>query len=395
MSIPKSVWHWAFYDFANSGYLVVYSSFLLPVFFSLTFKDQGSLLGTWGIANAIATVIGASLAIIIGKYSDKHSRFQSFKWSIIISFLGMLAISMAVKYSGDLILYFYIFTQSVFILSLSLSDSILPHVSNKTDSFEYSGFSWGFGYIGGIVALIAAISLQKILGDEYHPIVFLSTAIFYIGFSIYVLLGLKEVKMNSEPPTIKTSLVTRSQKALLLTGYWLISEAITIIILFFAIYLSTEFGYSTTKIGILVLIAQAIGFPATWYGGYLARKINILLLLGLTIIFWGITIFGLVLDIGITGIVLFVIFGAMAIGNSQSLLRAQYSNIIERSESGFQFGIYSVVSEAAVFIGPIIYGIASDYFHSQKIPMIFLFVSMAIGYILIWKSTKHLKNINN
>lgn len=92
--------------------------------------------------------------------------------------------------------------------------------------------------------------------------------------------------------------------------------------------------------------------------------------------FWGVSILFLIFNIGMFG---------LAIGNSQSYLRAQYSNVIERSEAGFQFGIYTIVSEASVFIGPIAYGFASDYFHSQKIPPVILFGTMVLGYVFIWR----------
>lgn len=384
MAIPKSIWRWAFYDFANSSYLLIYPTVLLPVLFAMIFKDTGYSLGMWGIANAAATFIGVLMSILIGKYSDRHSKFQAFKWSIVVSFIGMMAIALSVEYMIAALFYVYVFTQAVFILSLSLSDSILPHVSEKNDVYEHSGFAWGFGYLGGVASLIIVIVLQKILADEYHPLVFASTAIFYIIFSIYALRGLKEVKMNEQAPVRPTLFMSKLQKFLLLLGYWFISEGISIIVLFIGIFLSTELGFSTTKIGIVFLLVQLLAFPATMYGGRLAKKFNTLKLLGWTMFFWGISILFLVFNIGIFGLALIIVTGALALGNSQSYLRAQYANLIERSESGFQFGIYTIVSEASVFIGPIAYGFASDYFHSQKIPLLFLFGTMLLGYVLIW-----------
>lgn len=391
MAIPKSIWRWAFYDFANSAYLLMYPTVLLPVIFAMIFKDTGYSLGMWGIANALATLIGVFISLLIGKYSDKHGKFQAFKWSIIVSFIGMMAIALAVKYWMGGLFYLYVFTEAVFILSLSLSDSILPHVAEKDDAYEYSGFAWGFGYLGGVASLIIAIILQKVLADEYHPLVFASTAIFYLIFSIYSLRGLKEVKMNESAPTKPTIFMTKLQKFFLLLGYWFISEGISVIVLFIGIYLSQEMDFSTMQIGIMFLLIQLIAFPATLYGGKLAKQFNTLKLLGWSIFFWGISILFLVFNIGIGGLILIVFTGAMAIGNSQSYLRAQYANLIERSESGYQFGIYTIVSEASVFIGPIAYGFASDYFHSQKIPLLILFGTMVVGYILIITVVRRLK----
>lgn len=391
MAIPKSIWRWAFYDFANSGYLLIYPTMLLPVLFAAIFKDSGHSLGMWGIANAVSTLIGVFMAVLVGKYSDKHSKFSAFKWSIIVAFIGMMVIALSVKYFIAALFYIYIFSNAVFILTLSLSDSILPHVAEKKDAYEYSGFAWGFGYLGGVAALIITLVLQKILADEYHPLVFMSTAIFYLIFSIYCLKGLKEVKMNESVPAKPTILMTKFQKFFLLLGYWFISEGISVIILFISIYLSTEMGFSTTKIGVIFLLIQLVAFPATLYGGKLAKKFNTLKLLGWTMFLWGVSILFLVFNIGILGLALIIATGVLALGNSQSYLRAQYSNVVERSESGFQFGIYTIVSEASVFIGPIVYGFASDYFHSQKIPLLILFGTMLFGYVLIWRVVRKLE----
>lgn len=390
MTIPKSIWRWAYYDFANSSYILVYSALLLPVFFSTMFPDNGHSLGAWGVANAVATAIGVIISIMIGRYSDRGSKFQAFKWSIITSFIGMMLIALFIESWPVAIYYLYILTHALFILSLTLSDSILPHVSSKTEAYEYSGFAWGFGYLGGIAALIIAIILQKVTENEYHPLVFASTAIFYILFSIYSLRGLKDVKMNEEPPATKTLHLSKGQRKLLLLGYWFISEGITVILLFITLYLTKEMGFSTMQVGMILLAVQAIAFPATWYGGKLAKRFNIVKLLGVTIVLWGLAVAFLTYNAGLIGLAVIIVAGACALGNSQSYLRAQYSTIIDKSESGFQFGIYSIVSEAAVFIGPIIYGVASDYFKSQQIPLICLFATMVLGYGMVWRSTSSL-----
>lgn len=41
MEIPKTIWRWAFYDFANSGYLLIYPTMLLPVIFAMLFRNIG------------------------------------------------------------------------------------------------------------------------------------------------------------------------------------------------------------------------------------------------------------------------------------------------------------------------------------------------------------------
>lgn len=389
MSLPKSVWRWAFYDFANSSYVLIFQAFLLPVYFSTVLLANGYSLSAWGISNGISTAIGILLAIFLGRHADKHSRLKVFKWIILASFAGMAALSLSVGLLVNAVFYLYILTNCLFIASLSLSDSILPHISDKSSSYAYSGFAWGFGYLGGIASLIVAVILQKSF-SEYSPLVFLSVAVFYLCFSLYALSGLKNVPLNAPPDETQKGLISKKQKALLLTGYWLISESITVIILFFSIFASKELGFSSFKIGVSLLFVQLIGFPATWLGGKLTKRYNNIGLLGISVLIWGIVLALLITSPSLTAFAFVVFLTGLTIGNSQSLIRAQYSTVIHKSESGFQFGIYALVSQAATSIGPIVYGLASDSLGSQKVPMIFLFILMVIGFGIIWRVMSHI-----
>ena len=230
MTLPKNVWRWAFYDFANSSYVLIFQAFLLPVFFSTVLLGEGYSLSSWGVANGVSTVVGVLLAILLGRYADKNDRLKVFKFIIFACFAGMVILSLCVNVLASAVFYLYILTNSLFITSLSLSDSILPHVSDKKSSYEYSGFAWGFGYLGGIASLIVVVVLQKMF-SEYSPVVFLSVAVFYLGFSLYALNGLRTTPLNVTEKENGEVVVTKKQKTLLLTGYWLISESITVIII--------------------------------------------------------------------------------------------------------------------------------------------------------------------
>src|ERR1051325_459358 len=107
MSLPKSLRRWAYYDFANSSYVLIYQAFLLPVFFSTVLAEKGFSLSSWGIANGVSTLIGVFLAVIVGNYADKYSRIAAFKKSVYGSFVGMLLISIAVQYFQEYVFHLY------------------------------------------------------------------------------------------------------------------------------------------------------------------------------------------------------------------------------------------------------------------------------------------------
>src|SRR5258708_10140865 len=183
MALPKEVKRWAYYSFANHSYQVVYLSFLLPVFFSTVLAGKYSL-GIWGTINGFSTVFGVILALMIGRYSDAHSKLQAFKWSIIASAMGMTSIALATKYFSSHFVIFLFLTNAIFIWSLSLFDSILPHISNSKNVYEYGGVFLGFCFICGGMSLVFSVIFPKFY-MQYFPFVFFSVARFYIIFFFF------------------------------------------------------------------------------------------------------------------------------------------------------------------------------------------------------------------
>ncbi len=270
MALPQKVKRWAFYNFANHSYQLGYVAFLLPVFFSTVLLSKGFSLGAWGVANGVSTVIGVVIAIVVGRYSDRHSKLTAFRWSVACTFAGMAAVALLSAFPSWWMFGAFIATNAFLIWSISLSDSILPHVSEGKTSYEYGGFAWGLGYAGGAASLLVILALQKFTGDNSLA-VFLSVPIFYAIFSWYSLAGLAGESFKEPEAAVKTVFISKRNKGILLLGYWFISECVTVISLFAALYLSGEMHFSELQVGIAFLFIQIVGFPATWIGGRLVK----------------------------------------------------------------------------------------------------------------------------
>lgn len=381
---------WAFYDFSNSSYVLIFQSFLLPVFFSTMLQGElGFSKFSWGLANGLSTLFGLILAVLGGTYSDKTERLKVFKWFILLTFLFIAIFSFSVNSFIGLSFYLYIICNSFFITTISLSDSLLKFISPQNKINEYSGFAWGWGYIGGILCLLVVMFVQSYT-SEFSVFTFLSVALFYLFFSIIAWNGIKKNSINLDfnpvkqlPKVGESNSLSTKNKFLLLLGYWLISESITVIILFYSIYASEELELSTKTIGITLLAVQFIGFFATWYGGKLADRFGTIKLLGISVLIWVIVILLLVFVTNIYGLAGIVILTGLVIGNSQSFLRAQYTNFVQKHNIGFQFSLFAISTQAAVIIGPILHGYLTDKFDSQKIPLSLLIIFLIVGFFLI------------
>lgn len=378
---------WAYYDFANSSYVLIFQSFLLPVFFiTILQNNYGYSNLSWGLANGISTFLGVILAIFGGQYADKNERIKVFRLLVTLTFLSIVVFSFSIAYVPVFSFYLFILCNTFFIATIAMSDSLLKFVSKESNLNEYSGFAWGWGYIGGIICLLIVMLLQKYTGEFSLP-VFLSVALFYIVFSNLAIRGIlnNSEKIEFNPKKTATSLVNipLSSKLLLLVGYWLISESITVIILFYSIYASQELKLSTQIIGVTLLCVQLIGFFSTWYGGRIADNKGTIKVLGISILIWIIIIILLITTNDFISLSIIVILTGLVIGNSQSLLRAQFTSFVEKYNIGFNFGLFALATQAAVIVGPILHGFLSDKFDSQKKPMILLIIFLVIGYGLV------------
>ncbi len=378
---------WAYYDFANSSYVLIFQSFLLPVFFiTILQSNYGYSNFSWGLANGISTLLGVILAIFGGQYADKNERIKVFKLLVALTFLSIVVFSFSIAFAPVFSFYLFILCNTFFIATIAMSDSLLKFVSQESTLNEYSGFAWGWGYIGGILCLIIVMALQKFTGEFSLP-VFLSVALFYIVFSNLAIRGIlnnsEKIEFNPQQSTQSLLNIPLSSKLLLLIGYWLISESITVIILFYSIYASQELKLSTQLIGVTLLCVQIIGFFSTWYGGKLADKKGTINVLGISILIWIIIIILLITTNNYYSLSIIVFLTGLVIGNSQSLLRAQFTSFVEKYNIGFNFGLFALSTQAAVIIGPILHGFLSDKFDSQKKPMILLIIFLIIGFGIV------------
>lgn len=385
---PTPAMGWAWFDFANSSYVLIFQTFLLPVFF-INVLGSTDQLASWGFIAGASTGLGALLAIIIGKYTDGRNRLDAFKLLAWGAFLGMISVAYCVAINPQWVPTVYLITNTMFIALLGLSDSFLPFLTrSSTKSFVTSGRAWGFGYLGGIVALITVLWLQQKFG-EFTPWSFAGVALFFLAFVVLACRGLQRIDWqtplaNPGEEDRHAARISPQQRGVILVGAWLIAECVAIAILFFSIYASSELGLASSDIGATLLLVQLVAFPATWWGGRLPEKFSGLRLLGMTIPVWFVAIALLILWVeSVQQLWVVAILCGLVLGNTQSYLRALYSNITPRARAGYHFGFYIFTTQAAAFVGTWLYGSLSAALGSQQLPMAIIALLMVLGFALV------------
>ena len=174
----KSIFSWCLYDWANSAFSTIIITFVFSVFFARGMvgdETHGSAM--WGYAIAVSGFFIAILGPILGAVAD-HSGARK-KWIFWLSMICIVASGLlwfAEPVASTANIYFVLTCVVVanvgFELGIVFYNSMLPHVAPKHLLGRVSGWAWGLGYLGGLVALaVALFGLMGVGGMEpWFPI---------------------------------------------------------------------------------------------------------------------------------------------------------------------------------------------------------------------------------
>ena len=156
----KIIWSWALYDFANSAFTTLVVTFIYGTFFTDSIAPD-SITGTnwWSYSISICAVIVAFLSPVLGALADSYSIRK--KIMLFATLVCAVATALLFFTSSNMLLSIVIFTIAnvCFELGTVFCNAYLPEISSPNKLGKISGFSWGLGYLGGLIALIIALFL--------------------------------------------------------------------------------------------------------------------------------------------------------------------------------------------------------------------------------------------
>jgi MFS transporter, UMF1 family len=149
----RSIWSWAFYDWANSAFATTVMAGFFPIFFKAYWANPdapGESTFYLGLANSLASIIVAALAPFLGAVADRATAKK--KFLMLFAFLGVImsgSLWMVAQGHWQMAAAFYVLATVGFSGGNIFYDSLLPGVASakKVDYVSSLGFS--MGYIGG------------------------------------------------------------------------------------------------------------------------------------------------------------------------------------------------------------------------------------------------------
>lgn len=405
---------WILYDVANSAFVLIIVTMIMPIFFKeyaaagLSGSESTAL---WGYANSAAALIIALVSPIMGTLADyegsKMKMFLPFFITGIVStfllvFVGQggwiscLIIFMAAKiaWSGTLVFY----------------DAFLVDVTDEKNMDKVSSRGYGWGYIGSVIPFVIVILLILYSKDTpaqytYFKIGFVITALWWLIFSIPMIKNVKQKYFIPQDPTpVKSSFrrLTSSMKEikkfkkvfLFLIAYFFYIDGVDTIISMAVAY-GIDAGLGTALLIGAILMIQILAFPFSILYGKLSEifsagtmiQAGILIYVLITVI----SFFLPVIESENSKKVVFYLLSflvATSMGGIQALSRSYYGKIIPPERSAEFFGLYNIFGKFAAIIGPFMMGIATDISGSSRYGILCVVFLFAAGWILFRKAEK-------
>ena len=375
----RGTFAWALWDWAEQPYPTIMQTFIFPVYLAGAVAGPGDHPDAQlGVATAIAGVILALIAPVLGRRSDDNGRRKF--WLMFNTYLLVLIMiaSFFVKPSPEFfILGLVLYGAGSVIQESALINyyAMLKSVTTEKNIGRVSGYAWGLGYAGGIFLL--AISLAGFIMAEVPwfgigteesvniRAVFLFSAAWTVIFSIPLMLRVPEIakKTNARKESILESYASiwaqlkslRAQAPETLK--FLISSAIyrdglAGVFTFGAVLGSLAFGFTQTEIIIFGIAANIVSGIGAVIGGRLddifgSRTIIIASLIGLIISGSAVFFF---YDFGVRTYWIGGLALCLFVGPAQASSRTFVSRFTPAGREGEVFGLYQFTGRAISFM---------------------------------------------
>ena len=401
----RAIWSWCLYDWANSAFTTLVVTFIYSAYFTAAFADdpgRGTALWSRGIT-ASALVI-AALAPIAGALADRGGRRR---YLILCSLLCVAATAALTFVRPDqanavvIALGVFVVANVAFELGLVFYNAFLPAVAAPERIGRVSGYGWGLGYVGGLLALVAAL---VVFVPETPPFGIptaggfnlratnLLVAGWFLLFSIPAFVWLRDESAAAGRLDVGRAfrdlaatvrhLRRYRQVGLFLLARLFYNDGLVTIFAFGGIYAVGTFGFGFEDLvtfGIVINVgaglgALAFGFVDDRIGGKATIGLSVAALAAATLLaavaqtrtaFWAAA----------------VLVGIFA-GPNQSASRSLMARFVPAKHESEFFGFFAFSGKVTSFLGPALLGVLSDVY-SQRVGVASLLVFFLAGGLIL------------
>ncbi|MDY6822856.1 MAG: MFS transporter [Thermodesulfobacteriota bacterium] len=413
MPLTREEKSWILYDVANSAFVLIVTTTLMPIFFktyAARSMDPDTATSLWGFTVSAASFIVALAAPFLGTLGDyRGNKKRLFATAIITGVFATLLFLLIRIDQWLFCLILYAIARIGFAGANIFYDAFLVDITTNDRMDRISAYGFGWGYVGSVIPFLFAIAAllitQQMAGTAAFPasgfrIAFLITAIWWAVFSLPVLRSVRQVhftrtvrnpvidSLTTLANTLKQIKDYRPIVLFLIAYFFYIDGVYTIISMAMAYGMDLELGQPALIA--VVLMIQVLGWPCAIVFGLLASRISAraMILAGIGIYAF-LTFVAFLLpvidDPGIKTILFFTMGGliALAQGGIQSLSRSLFGKMIPKDRSAEFFGFYNIFGKFAAILGPSLMGLTTLLTGSSRYGVLSIMGLFIIGGTLL------------
>lgn len=394
----KEVYAWSLYDFANQPFTTIVVTFVYSAFFIKVIAPDENLGTTmWANAIALSAIIVAILSPILGAIAD-NGGFRKFFLILFTWICVVFTIALSFPVAGEVYfaLTLFVVANVAFEMGSVFCNSYLPDLSNNKNSGRVSGFAWGLGFLGGLMALFLSFFLFPDLDSVGIRKINILVGLWFLVFSIPTFLFLKDRKkkkfkkhhVSDSFHTIVATLRKVSKYKVIsqfLIARLFFNDALVTIFALGGVYAVGTLNFSFNEVmqlGIVLNFAAGIG---AFLFGYIEDKLGARKVIQLTLI--------LLIIATLTAIwapetdypkELFwcsgVLLGLM-VGPNQSCSRSLMAKLTPKEKMNEFFGFFALTGKATSFVGPLLFGFIT-LIYNQQMALWVVVVLFLLGFFL-------------
>ncbi|SEO99097.1 MFS transporter, UMF1 family [Rhodospirillales bacterium URHD0017] len=433
---------WALFDWANQPFFTIITTFIFaPYFANVMVGDPVQGQAAWAFTQSSSGILIALMSPFLGAMADAGGRRKPYIFTFqLLLVLGCISLWWAYPGRPDLIAPISAAVVVATVgaeMSIVFNNAQLPNIVRPERMGWLSGFGWGLGYCGGLVALFAVLLVSRPelfglperidqplfgLDAKTHQLERLmgpASALWLVVFVIPMFLFTPDGAKSNVPLLLAarrggSSLIHtvrrmgRFGNALrYLIAFMLYNDGLAAIIAFGGVYAAATFGWSTVTLGIFGIILTVFAIPGAFLGGRLDDKLGSKRVVQAAIV--GV----IVAAVGIVGVsadrVLFFIpaaelapgrdlFGSLqervfmgfalllgiCMGPMQAASRTMIGRLAPPGMTGEFFGLFALSGRATAWMAPLAIGIITEATGSNRLGVACVLIFLVIGFALLW-----------
>jgi len=419
---------WALFDWANQPFFTVVTTFIFaPYFANVMVGDPVLGQSEWAFTQSTSGLFIAVLSPILGAIADAGGRRKPYVFAFqLLLAAGCAALWWAYPHRPDLarpIGWAVIAATVGAEMSIVFNNAQLPDIVRPERMGWLSGFGWGLGYVGGLIALGLVLAAQFSLGpDPGHALERLTGPASSLWLIVFVLpmflftpdrpkvrhVRLAQAARRGVLTLVSTLRQLRHYRNALtfLIAFMLYNDGLAAIIGFGGVYASATFGWTTTTLGIFGIIITVFAIPGAFLGGKLddrfgSRRTVQLATFGVIVATLGIVsvtadrvlfvlpaeplvvtrgLFGSAQEQAFMGFALLLGF---CMGPMQAASRTLIGRMAPPDMVGEFYGLFALSGRATAWMAPLAIGIVTAATHSTRLGVACVLVFLVLGFVLL------------